>query len=87
MLAMTMAFILINGEIAAEEDVLRELRKIEQVKEAYVVYGVYDIIVRVEAKDMEELRSIVTQRIRRIDDVRTTLTMVVAEGSQGQKAS
>ncbi|HID90660.1 TPA: Lrp/AsnC family transcriptional regulator [Candidatus Bathyarchaeota archaeon] len=84
---MTMAFILINGEIAAEEDVLRELRKIEQVKEAYVVYGVYDIIVRVEAKDMEELRSIVTQRIRRIDDVRTTLTMVVAEGSQGQKAS
>ena len=87
MLAMTMAFILINSEIAAEEDVLRELRKIEQVKEAYVVYGVYDIIVRVEAKDMEELRSIVTQRIRRIDDVRTTLTMVVAEGSQGQKAS
>ncbi|MFQ6085069.1 MAG: Lrp/AsnC family transcriptional regulator [Candidatus Bathyarchaeia archaeon] len=77
---MTKAFVLINSEIASEEDVLRELKKIKEVEEAHIVYGVYDIIARVSAKDMEDLRSAVTNRIRRIDKVRSTLTMVVAEG-------
>lgn len=77
---MTTAFVLISSEIATEEDILEELRGIDEVKEAHVVYGVYDIIVRVVAKNMEELREIVTRRVRRIDRVRSTLTMVVAQG-------
>jgi len=75
---MPLAFILINSELGKEEDVLKELRSIENVKEAHFVYGVYDIIVKVEAENMEKLKEIVTFKIRRLNDVRSTLTMTVA---------
>jgi len=44
----------------AEEEVLKELRKVINVKEAYVVYGVYDIVARVEAETMDKLKEVVT---------------------------
>ena len=76
---MPLAFILINSELGKEEDVLKELRSIENVKEVHFVYGVYDIIVKVEAENMEKLKEIVTLKIRRLSDVRSTLTMTVAD--------
>ncbi len=45
---MPQAFVLINSEIGAEEEVLNALKNMENVKEAYIVYGVYDIVARVE---------------------------------------
>ena len=78
---MPLAFVLINAEIGSENDVLGELKKIDNVKEAYVVYGVYDIIAKVEADTMDKLKSMVTWRIRRLDKVRSTLTMIVVEGA------
>ncbi|MCW4033457.1 MAG: Lrp/AsnC ligand binding domain-containing protein [Candidatus Bathyarchaeota archaeon] len=77
---MPIAFVLINAELGKEESILEELRNIEQVKEAHFVYGVYDIIAKVEAESMDKLKEIVTFKIRRLGDVRSTLTMTVAEG-------
>ena len=77
---MPQAFVLINSEIGAEDELLKELEKLENIKEAYSVYGVYDIIVKVEAETMEKLKEIVTWKIRRLDKVRSTLTMIVMEG-------
>jgi len=74
------AFVLINAEIGAENEVVEELHKLPDVKEAYVVYGVYDIICMVEAKTMDKLKEIITWNIRRLDKVRSTLTMIVMEG-------
>ena len=76
---MPTAFVLINTETGFMDEVLRELGKIEGVKEAYTVYGVYDIIAKVEAKTMDGIRDIVTWKIRKLSDVRTTLTMIVIE--------
>ena len=45
---MPQAFVLINSEIGAEEEVLKVLKSIGNVREAYIVYGVYDIVARVE---------------------------------------
>jgi DNA-binding Lrp family transcriptional regulator len=73
------AYVLINSEIGAEEEVLKELKKIKSVKEAYVVYGVYDIIAKVEAESMDKLKEIITWNIRRLEKVRSTLTMMVVE--------
>jgi DNA-binding Lrp family transcriptional regulator len=73
------AFVLINTEIGAEEEVLAELKKVNEVKEAYMVYGVYDIIARIQAETMEKLKEIVSWKIRRLDKVRSTLTMLVIE--------
>jgi DNA-binding Lrp family transcriptional regulator len=77
---MPTAFVLINAELGKEEGILKELRNIDSVKEAHFVYGVYDIIAKVEAESMEKLKEIVTFKIRRLSDVRSTLTMTVAEG-------
>ena len=77
---MPIAFVLINAELGKEENILEELRNIDQVKEAHFVYGVYDIIAKVEAESMDKLKEIVTFKIRRLGDVRSTLTMTVAEG-------
>jgi len=73
------AFVLINSEIGSEGEVLRELKKMDGVKEAYTVYGVYDVIAKVEASSMDKLKDIVTWRIRRLEKVRSTLTMIVIE--------
>lgn len=78
---MPLAFVLINAEIGSEDEVLTELRKIGNVKESYVVYGVYDIVAKVEADSMDKLKEIVTWKIRRLDRVRSTLTMIVVEGT------
>jgi len=73
------AFVLINSEIGSEGEVLRELKKMDGVKEAYTVYGVYDVIAKVEAGSMDKLKDIITWRIRKLEKVRSTLTMIVIE--------
>ncbi len=78
---MPLAFVLINAEIGSEDEVLKELRKLSNVKESYVVYGVYDVVAKVEAESMDKLKEIVTWKIRRLDKVRSTLTMIVVEGA------
>jgi len=76
---MPIAFVLINAEIGSESEVLAELKKVEGVEEAYSVYGVYDVIAKVKADSMDKLKDIVTWRIRRLNKVRSTLTMIVID--------
>lgn len=51
------------------------------MKDVYVVYGVYDIVAKVEADTMEKVKETITWNIRRLDKVRSTLTMIVVEPS------
>jgi DNA-binding Lrp family transcriptional regulator len=76
---MPTAFVLINTEIGSEADVLKDLKKVEGVEEAFAVYGVYDIIARVKSDTMDRLKETVTWKVRRLDKVRSTLTMIVVE--------
>jgi DNA-binding Lrp family transcriptional regulator len=76
---MPMAFVLINTEIGSESEVLAALKKIDAVEEAYMVYGVYDVVAKVKADTMDKLKEIVTYQVRRLDKVRSTLTMIVIE--------
>jgi len=74
-----MSFVLINAEIGSEEEVLKELKKVEGVVEAFVVYGVYDVVAKIRADTMDRLKDIVTWHVRRLNKVRSTLTMIVVE--------
>lgn len=76
---MPIAFVLINTEIGSESDVLKTLRKVDGVVEAYSVYGVYDVVAKIKADSMDKLKEMVTWNIRRLDKVRSTLTMIVTE--------
>jgi DNA-binding Lrp family transcriptional regulator len=79
---MPMAFVLINAEMGFEDEVVTELRRLSSVKEAYGVYGLYDIVAKVEADSMDKVKEAVTWKIRRLDKVRSTLTIIVTEETQ-----
>ncbi|MCS7116323.1 MAG: Lrp/AsnC ligand binding domain-containing protein [Nitrososphaerota archaeon] len=76
---MPAAFVLINADLGAEEELVKELKEIQNVKEVHAVYGVYDIIAKVEADTMEKVKETVAWKIRKLDKVRSTLTMIVIE--------
>ncbi|MGC8558647.1 MAG: Lrp/AsnC family transcriptional regulator [Nitrososphaeria archaeon] len=76
---MATAYVLINADMGSENDVLKELKNINGVKEAYLVYGVYDIIAKVDADTMEQVKEIITWKVRRLEKVRSTLSMIVME--------
>jgi DNA-binding Lrp family transcriptional regulator len=71
--------VLINADLGAEDDLLKDLRDIEFVKEVYIVYGVYDIVVKIEADTLEKVKETITWKIRRLEKVRSTLTMIVVD--------
>ncbi len=73
---MPKAFVLINVELDGGTEVIEALKAIEEVKEAYPLYGVYDVIASVEAGTEQELKNIISQGIRSLDKVRSTMTMI-----------
>ena len=79
---MATAFVLINTELGSEKEVLDELRTIDAVKESYLVYGVYDIVAKVSADTMYNLKEIVTWKVRLIDKLQSTTTMILIDGEK-----
>ena len=77
---MPKAFVLINAELGSEDSLIKELKNIEDVTEVFVVYGVYDIVAKIEGDTMEKVKETITWKIRRLEQVRSTLTMIVVEG-------
>ena len=80
---MAEAYVLVNCDLGAEDDVIGGLKQIEQVKEVHGTFGAYDIIVKAEAESADKLREAITWKIRKLDKIRSTLTLTVVEG-QGE---
>ena len=74
---MNKAYVLVNTQIGEEQAVRDKLAKIKGVTKAELVYGVYDIVVTVEHENSDTLKQIIRDKVRRVDDVRSTLTMIV----------
>ncbi len=75
---MPMAYLLLNTE-EFDMELMKELRKIKGVEEAYPLYGVYDVIVRTKADTMDEIKE-THNKIRKLEKVRQTLTMIAHQG-------
>ena len=80
---MAEAYVLVNCELGAEEEVIGGLKQIEQVKDVHGTFGAYDIIAKVQAESADKLREAITWKIRKMDKIRSTLTLTVVEG-QGE---
>jgi DNA-binding Lrp family transcriptional regulator len=81
---MPTTYILINSDLGSDVEIIQKIKKILDSEsginyEIQGVYGVYDIIVKITANSMDLLRSIITNKIRKIDKVYSTLTMMVIE--------
>ena len=74
---MNIAFVLVQSVIGHEMEVLRDLLKIQFVKEAKGTFGYYDILVKIEAKSENEITNTITKKIRKVQNVNTTTTLSV----------
>jgi DNA-binding Lrp family transcriptional regulator len=76
---MPRAYVLFSVGSGSEDQVRKDVQKIEGVEEVYVSYGVYDLVVKINSASMEQLKDLVTHHLRRIDNVRSTLTLILVE--------
>lgn len=76
---MPIAFICLTTKPDFMVDILNELKSINGVEEAYMVYGVYDIIAKVRSESMTLLKELITNKIRRIKKIQTTITIMVED--------
>tara|TARA_B100000749_G_scaffold193675_1_gene150302 strand:+ start:365 stop:604 length:240 start_codon:yes stop_codon:yes gene_type:complete len=77
---MAEAFVLINCEIGSEESVIEKLNSVNEVIEVHGTFGAYDILAKVEADNVEIIRETITWKIRKIEKIRSTLTLMGIEG-------
>ena len=70
------AYVLLNTELGKEPEVIKVIKGAKEIKNIYSLYGIYDIIVEVEADTMEKVKEVVFNRIRRLDNVKSTITLI-----------
>ena len=80
---MATAYVLLNSDLGSDESIIDEVKKIlveeDVTYEIQGVYGVYDIVLRLSSNDAEKLRGIITNKVRKISKIQSTLTMMVIE--------
>ncbi len=81
---MPTAYVLLNSDLGSDESIISKIKEIldneENINYAVQgVYGVYDIVLKVTSDNTDKLRSVITNKIRKIDKVQSTLTMMVIE--------
>ena len=71
------AFVLIDCDFPFSENIIEELKKIPEIKEFYRVQSIYDIIAKVNADSEDQLNEIVMRKVREIEGIKNTLTMII----------
>jgi DNA-binding Lrp family transcriptional regulator len=77
---MAVAYVLINCDLGQEESVIENLKHIDSVKEVQGTFGAYDILAKMEHAEKEKLREMIIWSIRKMEHIRSTLTLVGIEG-------
>ena len=85
---MPIAYVLINSDLGTDVSIITKIKEIlagrnDAQYEIQGVYGVYDIILKLSSTRSDVLRSIITNKIRKISNIQSTLTMTVIEKEEG----
>jgi len=81
---MPTAYILVNCTLGSEEKIITEIAKLSDVKEVRGTYGVHDIFVKVKSENTEAMNHAITNKIRKIPGITSTVTLVVIEEQGGK---
>ncbi len=79
---MSKAYIMMNCKLGEEKEVIQELKKIVGIKEAHGTFGLYDIVAQIECTTDEKIQEIVTQQIRKISKIQTSMTLTSSESGE-----
>ena len=72
------AYILVNVSTGTEDEVSKTLVEFDEVEEVATIYGEYDAIIKVAAKDMKDLDDFITSQLRSLPNIFMTSTMIIA---------
>jgi DNA-binding Lrp family transcriptional regulator len=81
---MPAAYILVNCTMGSEEKIINEITKLSDVQEVRGTYGVHDIFVKVKSDNTETMNHTITNRIRKVSGITSTVTLVVIEEQGGK---
>ncbi len=70
------AYVLLNTELGKEPDAIKAMNGVKEIIAVHSLYGIYDILVEVEGETMERVKEVVFNNIRRIDNVKSTITLI-----------
>ncbi len=76
---MAIAFVLVDTEVGKTQEILKEIRSIEGVAEAYSVAGPHDIVVKIQAEKFEKVAEGVTRQLHKIEGIKNTVTLFAFE--------
>ncbi len=79
---MATAYVLINCDLGSEESVISKLKSLSHVKEVHGTFGAYDILAKITSDKAEHIRETITWKIRKINQIRSTLTLMGIEGQE-----
>jgi DNA-binding Lrp family transcriptional regulator len=71
------AFVLIDCDFPFSANIIEELKNIPEIVEFYRVQSIYDIIAKVNADSEEKIHEIIIRKVREIEGIKNTLTMII----------
>jgi len=75
---METVYVLIISEMGSEQHVIEKLLKINEIKEVNQLWGAYDVVVKVVGPALDDVREIITGKIRMIEGIKTTVSLIVS---------
>jgi len=79
---MAIAYVLVSCDLGFDAEIIDEIKQLEDVKEVHWVFGAYDILAKVESDNVESLRDTITWKIRKLNRVRSTQTLMAIKGQE-----
>lgn len=73
-----LAYVMFKVSSGTEREVARKIIEYEEVLQADIVFGEYDVIARVKTKDLAELEDFVSDKVRNVSNVLVTSTMIIS---------
>jgi DNA-binding Lrp family transcriptional regulator len=73
---MTDAYVMLNCELGAEEEIIEKLKELEQVADVFETIGTHDMLIKLQADNFEQIRAIVSRDIQKLPKVRSTSTLI-----------
>ena len=70
------AFVLLNTELGQESNIIEALEGVEEITHIHSLYGIYDLIIEMEADTMDKVKEVVFNKVRRLDNVKSTITLL-----------
>jgi DNA-binding Lrp family transcriptional regulator len=74
---MVSAVVLVNTDLDAQNEVIKNLKRVDGVEEAHALYGVYDVLVKVKASSIDDVKNITRSKIKQVSGVTSSLTLMI----------